>query len=190
MKQLAFVFMSQLCETQHNQSYTLHQTRYSHWIHQCQKHWLSHHPSYHKITTRILFWIVEMLSWERRRWSTSVCTFSLPTILMVYIQHSLIDASTPTHMPINISIRPVNTRSGRRKGTSRCTRPEEGTFRHSSDQTGIRWRFGSAPFVWCVNELSLMGLVAILWHHNLTQRISPFSCLFDPHTHDQLIHPS
>ena len=44
--------------------------------------------------------------------------------------------------------------------------------------------FGSAPFVWCVNELSVMGLVAILWHHNLTQIISPFSCLFNPHTYE------
>jgi len=33
----------------------------------------------------------------------------------------------------------VNTGSGRRRGTSRCTRPEEGTFSHFLHQTGITW---------------------------------------------------
>ena len=86
-------FISQLCETQHNHSYTLHQTEYSHKIHQCQKQRLSHHPNYHSITTRILFWkphrrnsIVRTLSIEHH---SSVCTFSLPTRLMVYSTVSL-----------------------------------------------------------------------------------------------------
>ena len=100
------IFMSQLCETQHNQKLRIHSARPGIVIGFTNVR--SFDCPIIMITTRILFWkphrrnaIVRTPSMEHH---SSVCTFSLPTTLMVYSTVSLMLVHPHTCPSIHLSI--------------------------------------------------------------------------------------